>query len=461
MIKRIVLPMAAIAIGVSPIQAEETESAVLSSPTVTAVVSPSAESMPQVWSYADCVEWASTHSLDIRRNMLDMLLADEDIASAKDAWLPTVDFSTSHSFSNYPSPQDGQKANAYSSSYGVNGSWTIWEGNIRKYKLASSKLLRQQKEYAGANLMVDIELGILQAYLNIMYNQEAIEIAKRSLEVSTAQTARAKRLMETGKSSKVDYAQIESQEAQDKYSLVQAEANYASAVMSLKKLLELNLTYDLQIASVTFSDDEISIPLQSKEEVYLYASQWLPSFKSNAINKDIYAYNEKIAKAGRLPRISLQGGVGTGYNTGGRGGWGSQMGHGFNENIGVGVSIPIYDANSTKRSVAEAKLNALNYELEQETLLNNLSQTIENLYIESTSARAKYETGLVQLESAELTSELVNRQFELGDVNAVELLTAHNNLLNARLELLQSKYMAILSNKTIQYYATQSVNISE
>jgi outer membrane protein TolC len=67
----------------------------------------------------------------------------------------------------------------------------------------------------------------------------------------------------------------------------------------------------------------------------------------------------------------------------------------------------------------------------------------------------------VQLESAELTSELVNRQFELGDVNAVELLTAHNNLLNARLELLQSKYMAILSNKTIQYYATQSVNISE
>jgi outer membrane protein TolC len=135
------------------------------------------------------------------------------------------------------------------------------------------------------------------------------------------------------------------------------------------------------------------------------------------------------------------------------------MKHGLNEGIGVGVSIPIFDANSSKRAVAEAKLNALNYELDQESLLNNLSQTIESLYIESRSARAKYVSGKTQLEAAELTDQLVNRQFELGDVNPVELLTAHNNLLNARLELLQSKYMAILSNKTIEYYANQTVSL--
>ena len=63
------------------------------------------------------------------------------------------------------------------------------------------------------------------------------------------------------------------------------------------------------------------------------------------------------------------------------------------------------------------------------------------------------------MEATELTAQLVDRQFELGYVNPLDLLTAHNNLFNARLELLQSKFMAILSNKTITFYATQEVAI--
>ena len=169
--------------------------------------------------------------------------------------------------------------------------------------------------------------------------------------------------------------------------------------------------------------------------------------------------NIKEAKAGYYPRISLTAGIGTGYTTIGTGNWGEQMGNGVNENIGLNLSIPIFDANSTKRSVAKAKLAALEGELNDEQLRNELSQTIENLYIEARSAQAKYISGQKQVESAELTAQLVDRQFELGLVNPLELLTSHNNLLNARLELLQSKYMAILSIKMINYYATQEISL--
>ncbi len=135
------------------------------------------------------------------------------------------------------------------------------------------------------------------------------------------------------------------------------------------------------------------------------------------------------------------------------------MGHGLNENVGVSLSVPIYDGNATRRAVAKAKLASLDYDITRRQLLNDLSQTIENLYIDADNAKAKYESGTKQLEATQLTADLVNRQFELGLVNPLELLTAHNNLLNARLELLQSKFMAILSNKTISYYATSNVNL--
>ena len=101
----------------------------------------------------------------------------------------------------------------------------------------------------------------------------------------------------------------------------------------------------------------------------------------------------------------------------------------------------------------------LEYDLTKDNLLDELSQTIESLYINATNAHAKYEAGLVQLEAVKLTDDFVNRQFELGLVNPLDLLTAHNNLLNARLELLQSKYMAILSSKAINFYASRDVSL--
>ncbi|MDE6022093.1 MAG: TolC family protein, partial [Muribaculaceae bacterium] len=159
-----------------------------------------------------------------------------------------------------------------------------------------------------------------------------------------------------------------------------------------------------------------------------------------------------------LPNIALQGGIGSSYNSGGNS-WGWQMGHGLNEQVGVSVSVPIYDGNSTKRAVAKARLNELEYDVTKKQLLDDLSQTIEGLYIDYDNARAKYSSGQKQLEATSLTADLVNRQFELGLVNPLELLTAHNNLLNARLELLQSKFMAVLSNKTINYYATSEVEL--
>lgn len=415
--------------------------------------------MPDIWTYADCVDWASSRSTDIRRALLDILTARQDILSSKDEWLPTVGFSTNQNFTNYPISNPGRnKSNSYGSSYSVGVNWTAWDGNARKYRIESAKLLERQKILAGDDVLMNLKLGILESYLNILYSQEAVQIAAQTLEVSTTQAERAKRLMESGRSSRVDYAQIESQRTQDAYNLTQAEGTYQSAKLALKKILQLSLDYNLNISEVSFPDSEVISPLPDSATVYHTAASWLPSIKSNELNRDIYDNDVKLAKTGMLPTIGVQGGVGTGYNSGGYP-WGKQMGYNFNENIGVNLNIPIFDANATKRAVAKANLASLQYDLTRQDLLNNLSQTIENLYIDANNAHARYEAGLSQLEAAQLTDQLANRQFELGLVNPLELLTAHNNLLNSRLELLQSKYMAILASKTINYYLTQEIRL--
>ncbi|MDE6085805.1 MAG: TolC family protein [Muribaculaceae bacterium] len=427
--------------------------------TVESVTAEPSVQLPAVWSFNDCLNWALANNTDIRRTMLNILSAHQDILSAKDAWLPTVDFSTNQSFTNYPTVETGRKSNTYGSNYNVGAAWTVWDGNIRKYRTESAKLLEQQQELAGDDIVKTLKLGILEAYVNIMYAKEAITIAEQTLEVSTSQAERAKKISESGRTSQVEYAQIESQRAQDEYSLTLAKNNFESAKLALKKILLLGLDYDLQVEDIQFPDDEIMATLPDRLEVYNLAAEWLPQFKNNEISKSIYSNDVKIAKAGRLPSVSLQGNIGTGYTSGNSDGWASTMKHNINENIGLTLRIPIFDGNSTKRAVAKAKLAELEYDLNQKELLDNLSQTIESLYINATNAQAKYEAGLSQLTAVQLTDKLVNRQFDLGYVNPLDLLSAHNNLLNARLELLQSKYMALLAGKTIKYYATQEIEL--
>ncbi len=288
----------------------------------------------KTWTFNDCLTYALEHSADVKQALLAVRQAEEDIGAAKDAYLPNVGFSTNQGFVNYPVKTEGRTSNAYTSSYGVNANWTVWEGNVRKYRLESSKILKRQQELAGADVKKDLTLSILSVYVNIMYAREAVEIARQTLEVTASQTGRARRLMESGRTSRVDYAQIESQKAQDEYNLVQAQNELASARVNLKKLLTLGIDSDIEIADPMLPDSEIDVTLPTKETTYTAAAAWLPGIQSNELSKEIYANDIKIAKAGRLPDIALQGGIGTGYSSGGNG-WGWQMGHGFNENVGV------------------------------------------------------------------------------------------------------------------------------
>ena len=54
----------------------------------TEVVLTDTVALPSVLTFGDCLERALAHSTDMREALLSMLRADEEIGSARDAWLP-------------------------------------------------------------------------------------------------------------------------------------------------------------------------------------------------------------------------------------------------------------------------------------------------------------------------------------------------------------------------------------
>jgi outer membrane protein len=150
--------------------------------------------------------------------------------------------------------------------------------------------------------------------------------------------------------------------------------------------------------------------------------------------------------------------VGTSYYAPGEA-LGTQLKQSFNEQVGVALSLPIFDAKKKKTAVAKAKIEQLNASLDEEARRNEIARNVESAYIELRSNQSRFTAAKEQLASAQLSSELVNEQFNLGLVNAVELLNANNTLVDAQHSVLQARFMALLERKLIEFYRTAEINL--
>lgn len=163
------------------------------------------------WTFSQCLNYAYSNNISLQRLVLDNQSDDATLEQSKAQWQPTLGFSTTHGYINYASPSENQTANVYSGSYGLNASWTVFNGNIRRNQIKYDEMQQRISALGIDEQRYTLQTEILSKYLNILYAKEAIAIARKNVEVSKYQMERAEALMNSGKLSRVDYSQIESQ----------------------------------------------------------------------------------------------------------------------------------------------------------------------------------------------------------------------------------------------------------
>ena len=416
-----------------------------------------ADETPSQWSYSDCVEYARANNISLRQSQLSEETAAISLEKARGQWQPSLDFGTNQGYSNAPWAKGN--SNAYTSSYNLNASWTLWDGGRRESDIRRSQTDVERSRYASDNVMRNIRTELLSTYINILYCKETIAVNSELAEVSRAQADRARQMMESGKISLVDYQQLETQAEQDSYNVVSATAQLNSARLQLKKLLELGIDTDIDVRPCDFTEDEVTASLPPIDESYQLALSTDALLRYNELSTEMADEDIKAARSSGYPQLSLGAGVGTGYYSNSTGGWGAQMKQGFNENIGLSVSVPIFDRKTTKTAVAQAKVNKLSSQLDTEARRIEVAQTLESWYIDMESSRMRYTAGLQSLKSAKLSDELANEKFKVGYVEPTELLQSHSAVVEAQRELLQAKYMSVLARKMVEFLRTGDVTL--
>jgi outer membrane protein len=425
----------------------------------------------QKWTLKDCIDYAMQNNITLKQAKLSKQSATEDKKQSQAALLPSLSASTNQSvgyrpwqFSGMTTVSNGTLNNKvtktyYSGTYGLNASWTVWNGGQNTNQVKLNELAEEQADLQMEQTANSIQEKIAQLYVQILYMNEAIGVNRQSLEASQKNEERGRNMVEVGKLSKADLAQLSSQRATDEYTLVEAESNLASYKLQLKQLLEITGEEAFEIATPGASDQQAMAAIPSLMSVYEQALSQRPEIKNAELTLKQSELQAKIAKAGALPTISLTGGLGTSTSSNNSNAWGSQMKTNFDASAGVGVSIPIIDQRKTKTAIAKANIQREQALLEQQDQRKQLYQTIEGYWLDANTNQQKFRAGMTSVESAEQSYNLLAEQFNLGLKNIVELMNGKVNLLQAQQSMLQSKYMTILSLQLLRFYQGETINI--
>ncbi len=414
------------------------------------------------WSLKDCIDYALANNISLQKTQLTKASAQEDYLQSKAALLPSLNASTNQSVNYTPWVASGISSDGfsrasidkvyYNGTYSVAGNYTIWNGNKNKNQVKLNKLVAEAAELDSATQAVKLQEQIATLYVQILYSTEAIKVNQESYTSSLQNEERGKEMVKIGKMSQADLAQLTAQRAQDEYNIVQAESNVKNYKRQLKELLQITSdeAFDINVPNTTDAMALDAIP--ALNGVYAAALENRPEFKTF---QNQLAQNDltiQIAKAGKLPTISANAGVSTSSTSMNNKAWGTQLKTNFNMGGGISVSVPLFDNRSTKTQVNKALIQRESIQLDLKNQQTQLYSTIENYWLQASTNQSQFKAAKVSSESAQTSYDLLSEQFKLGLKNIVELRTGKDNLLKAKQNELQAKYMTILNLNILKFY---------
>lgn len=427
-------------------------------------------SAQKLWTLQECIDYAMENNITLQKSKLQKSTATETLKGSKAALLPTFSASTNQTLGYQPWKDTGTAyvsngtvntkvdKTSYNGSYSVNGQWTVWNGNRNFNNIKRDRLAEEEAELSAQETANSIQERIAQLYAQILYMAENVTVNEQMLETSKKNEDRGREMLEVGKMSKADLAQLSAQRANDEYSIVEAKSQLMNYELQLKQLLEITDEERFQVAIPTISDDQILAEIPAMQTVYEMALVNRPEINRYQLAINRSDVNLSIAKAGWMPTVNLTGGVTTSTNSLSGTGWGSQFKSNVNTSLGLGVTMPIYDGRSTKTSVNKAKIQQLQARLDLQDMQKDLYSDIQSYWLNAWTNQEKYKAASSSVESAQQSYDLLSEQFRLGLKNIVELMSGKDKLLEAQQNLLQSKYMTLYYQQMLKFYENGEMN---
>ena len=405
-------------------------------------------SVPQTLSLEECIRYAEEHNYSLQSAGLNVNSSEISLKQAKENIAPSVSASVSQGLGT----NHYQKSVGWNGNYGVSAGMTLFKGLSNYNSIQQSKLQVEQSQLQLEQNKNSIKISLIQAFLNIMMNEDMLEYQQKVLTSSQEQMEQGEQLFRVGKILESEYKMLQAQYTSDLYNIENTKINIQNNYLTLKNLLAIDPAVEIQIVRPDSATLFKSLEIPTLQELMTRAKSYLPELKikENAITDA--QYDIKIQKSNFYPSLSLSAGISTGYNNSNLAdnlGWGTQLWHGLGENIGLNLSIPIYQRSQVRHNVQQAQLRAQQAELSQKETEYQIGRELQQYYLDVLSAQNNYLVAEAQKDAYEANYNAYSFKFKYGSVTAVDLIQQQTNYLNQLNKYMQTKYSFVLQRKIL------------
>lgn len=415
---------------------------------------------PIAYTLEDCIRYAEANNYNLQRSALNVSSSEIDLKKAKESIAPSVSASASQGLGG----NHYQHATTLSGNYGIQASMMLFNGLSNYNNIQQSKLSIEQSNLALEQAKNSIRISIIQAFLNIMMNEDLLDYQQDVLNSSQQQLAQGEQQFRVGQILESDYKMLKAQYTSDLYNVENTRINIRNSYLTLKNLLSIDPSKEIQIARPDSSTLFKSLAIPSLDEMTTKCMAYLPELKISENNIAQAEYDVKMQKSNYYPSLSLGAGISTGYNnqyikneSNSNLGWGTQLWHGLGENVNLSLNIPIYSRGATRHNVEQAKLRVQQAELSQKETSYQVSRELQQYYLDVLAAQNDYLVAEAQLDAYEANLNSYNFKFQYGSITAVDLIQQKTNYLNQLNRYMQAKYAFVLERKILDVYMGNAV----
>ncbi|GHV30038.1 transporter [Bacteroidia bacterium] len=407
----------------------------------------------------DCIRYAVEHNPQRAKQEAQNTIYKIDQREAITGFLPSLSAGTGASF-NFGRGVDPEtntyiSTNTFSNSYEIYASVVLFDGFSQIYKVKLAKNNRLAGKAQLQDTKDRIALDVMEIFFNASYYKGTVNLAEKQLQESLDNLKRIKRMEELGMKSSPDVAEIEAKEAEDRFMLTKQKNLLNLEIIKLKEKMNLPAEEDLLIAEAGNSDLAL-LSNENSTEIFGQALQTLPKLLSSEQYLKSKDAEYKATRSRMFPTISANAGFSTGFSrlmdASPYMSFKEQLKNREGSYIGLSLSIPLFDrlsrASETRRSKQRLIIAGNENEEIRRQVYGEIEQTladVKGLYDEYNSAKRK-------TEAMEAAHKVNVRKYDEGLINALELATSTNRLLNARVEELYTNLKYQLKYKLLQYY---------
>lgn len=398
------------------------------------------------------------NNLQIKQAQFTEAISEENLQQSKLALLPSLNANTglNFNFGRSIDPLTNQFVNQAitSTSGNISSGTALFQGFQKINQISQNKLQLDADKSNTQKIKNDLVLTVVTSYLSVLNSQDILSAAQQQLAISKQQLDIEQKFFDVGTKTLADLSQAKSQLASAELNVTNAQNQVDLAFLNLAQLLELDPASRFSVEKPKVEDMSKLNSAYSASDVFKSAAASFPDIRLAELRRQASEKGIEIAKGNFFPTLNLQTGLGTRYSNGafGNNGFTTQVKDNFNQFVGFGLSIPIFNGMAARSSVRRAKINFQNSLLNEQLAKNNLNKIINQAVYDLRAAEKRYYSTLTAFESSKEAFNVIEQRYSVGLVNSLDYNQAQTNLNKAQFDQIQAQYDFIFRSKVIDFY---------